>query len=168
MGLDMYLYVEKYVSAKDYDRSEGGDLNVTDNQTFTNLATILDATHLLDPDSWTGMTVRIPVGYWRKANSIHNYIVENFADGEDNCQDIGLSRDNLTTLRDYCALAVSEYESNNSTKVAEELLPTRAGFFFGGLEYDEWYFQDLQNTIAMIDRVLSNSENDWFIYRASW
>ena len=39
-------------------------------------------------------------------------------------------------------------------EVAEELLPTQSGFFFGGTAYDEWYVQDLELTIKQLDRVL--------------
>ena len=168
MGLDMYLYVEKYVSRKDYSRDASGDLISNDTKAFTDLVDALDVSHLIDPDSWTGISVRVPVGYWRKANAIHSYIVENHADGVDECQDIGLSRDNLAHLRNFCWLAVDAYEQDGSTVFAEENLPTRSGFFFGSTEFDEWYFQDLKNTIAIIDRCLADEANDWFIYRASW
>ena len=52
---------------------------------------------------------------------------------------------------------------------AEELLPVQAGFFFGGYEYDEWYFQYLKNTVEMIDKLLKEVPEDWdFYYRSSW
>ena len=168
MGLDMYLYVEKYVSRKDYHRDENGDLDAKDSKAFTDLVNTLGVASLIDEDSWTGFTVNVPVGYWRKANAIHNYIVETHADGRDECQEIGLSRDNLHTLREMCKLAIDGYKENESTVFAEENLPTTSGFFFGSTEYDEWYFQDLQNTVDIIDRCLADEANDWFIYRASW
>ena len=168
MGLDMYLYVEKYVSRMNYDRKENGDLESSVRPEFMELVKSLGAENLIDEDSWTGLTVNVPVGYWRKANAIHNYIVETHADGVDECQEIGLSRDNLHTLREMCKLAVDGYEQNDSTVFAEEHLPTRSGFFFGSTDFDEWYFQDLKSTIAIIDRCLADESNDWFIYRASW
>ena len=33
--------------------------------------------------------------YWRKFNALHSYIVENFADGIDECQKIDLSINNI-------------------------------------------------------------------------
>ena len=48
---------------------------------------------------------------------------------------------------------------------AEELLPCTSGFFFGGVEYDEWYFKDLEDTIAIINSL--NEEGDYY-YKSSW
>lgn len=168
MGLDMYLYVEKYVPRMDYNRDVNGDLDSSVRPEFNIIVETLGVSNLIDADSWTGISVNVPVGYWRKANAIHNYIVETHADGRDECQEIGLSRDNLHTLREMCKLAIDGYNENHSTVFAEENLPTRSGFFFGGTEYDEWYFRDLQNTVDIIDRCLADESNDWFIYRASW
>ena len=38
------------------------------------------------------------IAYWRKANAIHNWIVENCADGEDKCQEIYLRQEDLKKL----------------------------------------------------------------------
>ena len=168
MGLDMYLYVEKYVSRMDYNRDANGDLDASVRQQFTDIVNTLGVSNLIDSDSWTGLTVNVPIGYWRKANAIHNYIVKEFANGVDECQEIGVSRENLATLRDFCNLTIQSYEQTNSTTMAESVLPTTSGFFFGSTEYDEWYFRDLQNTVEIIDRALADEANDWFIYRASW
>ena len=52
---------------------------------------------------------------------------------------------------------------------AEELLPVTEGFFFGGYEYDEWYFTYLKNTVEMLNKVLKNVPAGWdFTYRSSW
>ena len=55
--------------------------------------------------------------------------------------------------------------------LASELLPCISGFFFGGTEYDEYYFGDLLETIKMIEPVVDDDEtwqhND-FYYQSSW
>jgi hypothetical protein len=52
--------------------------------------------------------------------------------------------------------------------LAAELLPPTDGFFFGSTELDEGYFDDLRNTIEIIDHVLALPE-DWMIeYQSSW
>jgi hypothetical protein len=51
---------------------------------------------------------------------------------------------------------------------AEQLLSTQSGFFFGGTEYDEWYFNDIDNTIKILEDALSDENADDFTYRASW
>jgi hypothetical protein len=58
-------------------------------------------------------------------------------------------------------------------ELAEELLPSQSGFFFGGTEYDEWYFTDLKNTIDIIESLLSERNERGFIdgsiyYSSSW
>jgi hypothetical protein len=36
-------------------------------------------------------------------------------------------------------------------------------------EYNDWYFQDLENTVTMIDKALTDFPEDWYFeYRASW
>lgn len=42
------------------------------------------------------------VGYWRKANAIHNYFVKNFGDGVDECQDMYITTDDLKNLMGVC------------------------------------------------------------------
>jgi hypothetical protein len=56
--------------------------------------------------------------------------------------------------------------------VAEELLPTRLGFFFGGRDYDEGYLNHVKETRDWADRMLSDVEtanvpSDIF-YTSSW
>ena len=60
-------------------------------------------------------------------------------------------------------LAVMEKQFEDET---DPLRPT-AGFFFGGTEKDEWYYQDLEETITIIDEALAGGETK-FVYQASW
>jgi hypothetical protein len=58
-----------------------------------------------------------------------------------------------------------------NTELAESLLPTQGGFFFGGTDYNEYYLQDLENTIAICDRVIAAADEYpglAIYYRASW
>lgn len=48
--------------------------------------------------------------YLRKANQIHNYIVENFGDGIDECQKIRLTIEDITGLRDICQRVIDASE----------------------------------------------------------
>jgi hypothetical protein len=79
---------------------------------------------------------------------------------------IYVPREKLVELRDLCKSAVSQ------PAMAGEILPPVQGFFFGSYEVDEYYIQDLNDTIKMIDHILSVvPEDNWeweFIYRASW
>jgi hypothetical protein len=78
MGLDMYLKAKKY--AANYAFSDEKDKKM--------VAVVLKAanmTHLIDEDS-PNIYVETTVAYWRKANAIHSWFVQNVQDGVDECQ----------------------------------------------------------------------------------
>jgi hypothetical protein len=104
------------------------------------------------------------IGYWRKANQIHNWFVKTLANGVDECQPIQVTKEDVGILHDLCLKVL------NNENLASRLLPTQSGFFFGGTEYDEWYFDDLKQTIEITKRVLRefDFENNILIYEASW
>lgn len=153
----MYLYVEEYVSRKDYKKDY-----TEDNKAFNDIVSVLELGDIVEEDSWTGLTVQIPVGYWRKANAIHGWIVNEFAGGEDNCQQIYIPRKGMEDLRDLCHAVITDPDK------ALEALPPTAGFFFGSYSIDDWYLQDLKYTYDLLTRLLSNQKIDSFIYQASW
>jgi hypothetical protein len=78
--------------------------------------------------------------YWRKANQIHQWFVDNVQNGVDDCG---------SYVVDLCQIDELLYDidlvlSNHS--LADDVLPTQSGFFFGGTEYDKYYFSDLRET----------------------
>jgi len=161
MGLDMYLYVDEYVSRKHWDkRDDNGE--AVNNPQFETIASVLQSTKHIQEDSWTGLTIQVPVGYWRKANAIHGWIVNTCADGVDECQEIGLSRSDLEALLVNCKRVLDD------NRLADDLLPPQSGFFFGSTEVDEYYIYDLKYTVELLEGLLKDETLDWFIYRASW
>ena len=157
----MYLSARKYIGRNDYSDRE----NVKMNSDF-NVMTSLAPEGLTKYSDFGGIQVSYPVGYWRKANAIHGWFVNELADGVDECQEIRVPREKLVELRDLCKLAVSQ------PAMAGEVLPPTLGFFFGSSEIDEYYMQDLKDTVKMLDNILSIiSEDNWeweFTYHASW
>lgn len=151
MGLDQYLTARTYVSAV-FDK---------DKETLEKLKDVLN---LKDGDYSTefGFGVDIPLMYWRKANQIHAWFVENVQGGEDDCKDYELDTEQLTELRDLCRQVLDNNE------LAEQLLPVSAGFFFGSYEYDEWYFGQIQETHDTLTKIIEANPNSYFTYRASW
>ena len=160
MGLDMYLYADKYVSRKDYN-NKVGDYDYATNPAFQTIIDALNANDIVDQE-WSGMTVSVPVGYWRKANQIHGWIVNECADGIDECQRIYISRDKAEELVALCKSVIA------NPSLAEELLPPHQGFFFGGYEVDQYYLQDLEQTIRIFERVMANPDFEYLTYQASW
>jgi hypothetical protein len=106
------------------------------------------------------------IGYWRKANQIHNWFVNNVQNGNDNCGTYYVGVEQLEELSENCKAVLTDHSKANT------LLPTQQGFFFGGYEYDEWYFDQLEETVEIIDGILTEmKENDTyyeFYYQSSW
>jgi hypothetical protein len=50
--------------------------------------------------------------------------------------------------------------------LAESLLPSASGFFFGATDYDEWYYNDITNTIKILEDALVDGDD--FYYTSSW
>ncbi len=156
MGLDMYLSRQKYIGSIDWQASRGQD-ELVKNKQYLELIKVLG-----NPDvSDEGILVELPVGYWRKANHIHNWFVQNVQNGEDECKPHRLYKDKLEELKTVCNLVLDDPE------LADKLLPTASGFFFGGTDYDEYYFSDIKDTLEIIDRALA-SDSDVFTYQSSW
>ena len=118
------------------------------------------------------------VGYWRKANEIHNWFVENVQDGDDDCDyhnecTRGILEDLLHTCKtvlDSCATTYRDGKVVIDSSVAEELLPRCRGFFFGGDGYDEYYVSDIVDTIKILEDVLATTdfETQMVFYISSW
>lgn len=154
MGLDMYLYRREYISNYSFDQSSSDKFYAIANA--VGIEPTAHAPHI---------HVDVCVAYWRKANAIHGWFVNTLADGVDECQNIYVTKENLIELRNLALAAL------NVPAIRENALPTKAGFFFGSYEYDEWYEADMKNTIEQIDKVLESCKNHEyvdFIYRASW
>ena len=161
MGLDMYLSARKYIRRID---DWGVESNV-ENPRFVSIAKTLDVTNIVEPEGVTGMYVEIPVMYWRKANAIHNWFVQELADGVDDCRPLELSTERLRELVSLCEQVIDD----NSK--AEELLPTGSGFFFGSTEYDEYYYEDIAHTADRLRYIVAEAEAsdiDSLVYQASW
>lgn len=164
MGLDMYLYAEKYVGGVTWSRDLDDSLEPEPNEQFDKVLDVLGAQNW-GIDRFASASVSVQVGYWRKANAIHNWFVDGLAGGRDECQSIYVPRDSLRALQITCELLLE----NKDVALAKQVLPTQAGFFFGSTEYDEWYWQSVQDTYDQMKRILEVIPEDVdFQYQASW
>ena len=160
MGLDQYLEARKYVG--------GWSFRPIDEQnTYEDTLAMVGLTKAdLSPEASPTINVSVGVGYWRKANQVHAWFVQNVQGGEDNCGTYFVSKEQLLELVDTCKNVKIDHSK------AGELLPVGEGFFFGHYEYDEWYFEQLDNTIEMLEKLLYNpkfASDDWdFYYHSSW
>lgn len=156
MGLDMYLEARQYVSK--YESYKTDMLSPKYQELLKGLPSGID-----EFGDFGGAEIAVTIGYWRKVNQVHGWIIENCADGEDKCQEIPIRVDKLMELRALCEEVLDNPDS------AMEHLPPAQGFFFGTYEIDEWYFEGLRLTKAIMDKALSLPEDDFsFVYRSSW
>ena len=103
------------------------------------------------------------VAYWRKANAIHGWII-NHTNAIDDCTPIALRKEDIIELRDTCIKVIEA----NTQDAAEEFLPPMAGFFFGG-GIDDWYWDNVKETINKLTTIINQSVDDaTFEYQASW
>ncbi len=151
MGLDMYLSKKTYVKQWDHQSPEEQYEVVV-----TKGGKPVDS---IKPNRVSYVVEE--AGYWRKANQIHRWFVENVQHGEDNCGEYYVGSEKLAELLELC----QKVKADNS--LAEELLPSASGFFFGGTDYDEWYFNDIENTIAVLEEALEDDRADYY-YSSSW
>ena len=96
------------------------------------------------------------LGYWRKHPNLHGFIVQTFADGVDECQEIELTPEDLRTI----IAAVKNRE-----------LPETTGFFFGESDQsDDQIAHDLQVFEEALQWLETEEPDVWrsVNYRASW
>ena len=111
--------------------------------------------------------VSISVGYWRKANAIHQWFVDNCQDGVDDCGSYMVDREKLEELKKVCEIVTMDKGLLNTDETAQKMLPTQSGFFFGGTEYDEYYYSDLRDTIEIVKACLEMPAEWDFSYQSS-
>ena len=156
----MYLKEKKYIGLAEVKllSNEYGWYN-NDGQEFKNVRELV-----------------IEDGYWRKANAIHKWFVDNVQNGVDNCAEYPVEYEKLQELLNICKelkskMVLSEDTNEYGDKyivnysICEELLPSQDGFFFGGTQYDEWYYKDLENTIEMLSNLDDSCD---YYYHSSW
>jgi hypothetical protein len=168
MGLDQYLNVSRSESNWNFEVDERGE-----NDKYNKIIDImgLDKARL---ERHPSIKIEYTAIYWRKANQIHGWFVDNIGDGVDECQEMYVPRASLVELHNTCEklLAAKAEDRKDLEDLATELLPPTSGFFFGTYEIDEWYWGDIQHTYDSLTELLEEiPEGSWdhFItYQASW
>jgi hypothetical protein len=146
MGLDMYLSRKTYVKNWGYD-------------TWKVTVTFEGKPSHIDPAKIA--YIEEEIGYWRKANQIHKWFVDNVQEGKDDCGDYYVSHENLAKLKDICQKVL------DNPNLGSQLLPTTSGFFFGNTDYDQDYLDDLRETIKICDDAMSVEPGKASLYYSS-
>lgn len=114
--------------------------------------------------------VQITCAYWRKANAVHAWFVDEVQGGTDDCGEYPVHVEKLAELRKHALDAVAKYDAGERETAASVLQP-RSGFFFGGTDVDDWWRSDLEATAAEIERVINTAIKIGgveFSYHSSW
>ena len=143
MGLDMYLSGYKYLWRDDDTRQK----------VKKQLKSSYDPKYVV-----------LELLYWRKANAIHKWFVDNVQEGEDDC------KEHLVSINDLKQLLSVVNSVLQDTSLAEQLLPPVVGFFFGSTAVDEWYWKDLEYTRDRLNELLSSPDIEELdiYYQSSW
>lgn len=183
MGLDQYLYASRHLPCYPHNGPEAK----------AKARIVCDAMNLPFSDDTSSLYARVQIGYWRKANQIHGWLILNCADNDPEKTHFDVSRESLKTLLALCREVQSiailapgkvscgyTFENWVQTPIFKDgmtvtnaadiaaLLPPTPGFFFGSYEIDQWYMADIDHTIAILEAALALDEDLDFEYMASW
>ena len=185
MGLDMYLYRKLY--CKNWSHMKPEEKHSVLVKKAGKKRTDIKPERISE--------VTEEVMYWRKANAIHKWFVDNVQGGIDKCQETNVSREQLAELLAVCKKVLNNSKLvagkiNNGygmrlvdgksvkevyvedgkviadTETAQEFLPTAEGFFFGSTDYNEWYYNDVKETADCLEKLLA--EDDGKDYHVSY
>ena len=192
MGLDQYLNLRnkkyKEVCAEinawyELSKDEQNNTPRPDWPSYHNMSDV-NWKHI----NYKASPLNIELIYWRKANHIHNWFVNNIQNGEDDCGDYVVTIENLHSLYNLLKSITSKIEIEKGSnevifkedkesvmKYCEEVLPTCSGFFFGSTEYDFFYFTDIIHTVIALEEIfecidanhISDDSEDYAIYYSS-
>ena len=152
MGLDSYLSRKTYVGAMWEHRNVQGTIELP-----------IKGTNIPIDLSKVSEIIE-QVGYWRKANHIHKWFVDNCAHGADDCREVYVSFEQLKELLALCEAVLSKKVKPHKK------LPTTEGFFFGSDDYDDYYWRTTEYTVEVLKEIIGLgelSDVDYY-YRGSW
>ena len=92
------------------------------------------------------------VANFRKVNFLFKFFEDKI--GDRNPTTIEVTTDDLCELRDRCSKVLTDHT------LAEELLPTCSGFFFGSTEYNKDYFKDVLQVLDVCESLLKQPLDD--------
>lgn len=151
MGLDMYLEARRHLWSFNEGDDEKADL----------VASVFPELNGIGKPN----EVSVELMYWRKANAIHKWFVDNVQAGEDDCQRSSVDKEDLQHLYNI----IEQILKDRTSEAAIALLPPQSGFFFGSNAIDEYYWDTLETTKEALEKILAANLDGWDIYyQASW
>lgn len=108
---------------------------------------------------------RTHLGYFRKVNFLVRYF-KSLGFDPNKSDSFEISKTDIKDLLFRCKEVLKD------PSIAGELLPTMGGFFFGSIEYDEYYYEDVEEVKKFIEETLlpsfDNLQDDEYITFDIW
>ena len=126
------------------------------------------------------------IGYWRNFNYLHQYIVDNFADGVDECQLIPLTKDDVVQILNHLNKIDDVLSSLNMEmkddyhyyctcdEVPDEIqlplvLVPYDGRLLGQIAFYKSFVKNIKKSIEIFSMIEREWDDEHFVcYRASW
>lgn len=89
--------------------------------------------------------------YYRKVNLLYAFFNDKIDEDTQRCV---ITKQDVEILISNCQKVLADHS------LAESLLPTRVGFFFGSTEYDDWYFQNVEAVLEDFTKYLEGWDDD--------
>lgn len=88
------------------------------------------------------------LAYYRKVNFLVAFFENNYNFERDHANYFTLNEDMIKDLIRRCELVFKDYN------LAESILPTTAGFFFGSTDYDDYYYDNIVNVLLDMKNII--------------
>lgn len=89
--------------------------------------------------------------YYRKVNFLYAFFTDKLTEEEQRCV---VTKEEVETIISNCQKVLADHS------LADSLLPTQSGFFFGSTEYNEWYFNDVKNVLNQFTKYLEGWDDN--------
>jgi len=150
MGLDMYLYRETYYSKYGSSQEE-----------------VTVGGKILEPS----FTISKEDMYWRKAQPIHDWLVNYVQEGEDNCNKYDVSFSTLMQLKSICMITLLLRSKKERVAYLDRRMPCHEEGGWGSKDTDnfDWQLDNIRDTYNYLATIKQDTTgNSWFAYRSSW
>jgi len=141
MGLDMYLYKRNYVQKWEHQTPE---------KTFD---VSVKRGGIRYPNIKPERIVYVieKVGQWRKFFPLNEWFFDNCGDGGDS-RELNVDREKLIEV-----LGLLKEQVRNPDK-----------YILNGMNENKWHYEQAEETIQLLEDILSEDDSDDFYYYASW
>lgn len=113
------------------------------------------------------------LAYFRKFNALNRFILVNTNSPLDLNDVVEVPMEVFDKLYDIVNKLLTAYNACpiKAERMARTLLPTQSGFFFGSVDYDEYYWNDLVRLKESLEALFKRAEeikDEHYWYESNW